>query len=956
MRVAKPGAPVNARLSAAALRAAERGWYHALASLAVARDFLLGEGMRGLDYRDTLNLPKTAFPMKGNLPQREPERLAAWESRDLYYEQRRLRAGRPKFVLHDGPPYANGDIHTGTALNKILKDMINRYWNLAGRDAVYVPGWDTHGLPIEMRALKKLNVSQHQIAAVDLRRESQEVARHYIAVMTEEFRRLGVMGAWDQPYVTMTPAYEGAELRVFADMVEKGLVYRDLKSVYWCPHCETALAEGEIEYKTHRSPSIYVAFEVAAPEWLPKGTRAVIWTTTPWTIPANVAIALRAELPYVVVDTSQGPLLLAEALVDTVLRVLGLERGRQLGRWTGRELEGVLARHPYLDRDVPLVLGEHVTAESGTGLVHTATGHGVEDFEVGRQYQLEVVQPLNDQGRYYQDTPLVGGMFYQDANPVVTQKLADMGALLRAEDYDHQYAYCWRCKNPVIFRATKQWFLSIDRIRGDLIEATDTVRWDPAWGGDRMRSMVADRADWCLSRQRVWGVPIPAYYCESCGASILDAELVRRTAGIVGREGGDSWWAHPAGYFLPEGYQCPECGGEEFRQEKDIFDVWLDSGSSQAAVLQESEALTFPADLVLEGNDQYRGWFQSLLTTGVSTRGKAPYRMVLTHGMVLDHQGREMHKSLGNTIDPLDIVKQYGADILRLWVAASDYRGDVRISDQIMRQLAESYRKIRNTFRFLLGNLSDFSPNANPIAGAVSDPLNRWALDRVNLWLDDAVAAYRSYHFHIMIHALVRLMTIDLSSFYLDVIKDRLYTLSPSDPLRVETQRVLYYTVAALTRAISPVLVFTTDEVYEHMPKRADDPPSVHLADWMPKWEIVLEQGERERMERLLAYREVILKALEQLREEKAIGNSLQADVDLTIPSTDLVPDGAATRLLTEMVLAAQVTVRSGSELKAWARPTAYQRCERCWRFTEDVDADDLLCARCRTVLAASRG
>lgn len=892
--------------------------------------------------------------MKANLPTREPQWLVQWETEKLYEQQRRARAGRAKFVLHDGPPYANGDIHAGTALNKILKDIISRYWSQAGYDAVYVPGWDTHGLPIEMRALKKLNVSQHQIEPVELRRESRAVAEHYIGVMTEEFKRLGVMGDWDRPYVTMNPEYEGAELSVFADMVERGLVYRDLKAVYWCPHCETALAEGEIEYQTHRSPSIYVAFEPEAADSLPEGTRAAIWTTTPWTIPANVAIAVHPDLTYVVVDTDAGALLLAEDLAPSVLSVVGLTEKSRLKTMTGRELEGLRFRHPYLDRSAPIVLGEHVTAESGTGLVHTAPGHGVEDFEVGRAYQLEVVQPLDDRGRYWPDTPLVGGLFYEKANPVVVAKLKENGALLHAHDYDHQYAYCWRCKNPVIYRATKQWFLSIDRIRAELIEKTRQVTWDPEWGGDRMRAMVADRADWCLSRQRVWGVPIPAYYCESCEASILDAALVRRAAAVIGQEGGDIWWSKPAAYFLPEDFQCPACGGRSFTKEKDIFDVWLDSGSSQAAVLASSESLQWPCDLVLEGNDQYRGWFQSLLTTGVATRGNPPYRMALTHGMVLDHAGREMHKSLGNTIDPLETVEKYGGDILRLWVAASDFRGDVRISDEIVKQLAESYRKIRNTFRFLLGNLSGYDAARHPLSGDVGDPLNRWALTRLNGWLDEAQASYASYRFHTMVHGLVRLMTIDLSSFYLDVIKDRLYTLSVDDPLRVETQRVLYYILAALTRALAPVLVFTSEEVYQHMPKRPDDPASIHLTTWMERWELPLNPEERERVERLLDYREVVLKALEGLRAEKVIGNSLQADVRLTVPSTHPLLSAGDVQLLTEMVMAAKVELSSGDELSASASPTQYQRCQRCWRYTDDVDRDQELCGRCRTVLAGS--
>ena len=906
-----------------------------------------------MDYRNTLNLPKTAFPMKANLPVAEPQRLAQWEALDIYGALRRARQGQPKFVLHDGPPYANGDIHAGTALNKIVKDMINRYWALAGRDVAYVPGFDTHGLPIEMRALKALGVSQHQIAPLDLRRECAGVARHYIGVMTTQFQRLGVMGDWKHPYATLNPAYEAEELRVFADMVDQGLIYRDLKSVYWCPHCETALAEGEIEYKTHASPSIYVAFPVEETDRLPSGTRAVIWTTTPWTIPANVAIAVHPSLHYVVVKTEAGPLLLAEALVEKVLALLGLHNQGSGPAFPGSALEGLVARHPYLDRTAPFVLGDHVTAESGTGLVHTAPGHGIEDFEVGRRYQLPVIQPLDDQGYYRPDTPLVAGLFYEAANPVVIEKLTEVGALLHQERYDHQYPFCWRCKNPIIFRATSQWFLSIDRIRDQLTEATYTVHWDPQWGGDRMRGMVEDREDWCLSRQRVWGLPIPAFYCLQCGSSILTGDLVRHVADIIAREGSDSWWAQPAAYFLPEGFRCPTCGGHEFRQERDIFDVWMDSGSSHAAVLKGHPDLRWPADLVLEGNDQYRGWFNSLLTTGIATQGEAPYRMVLTHGMVLDQFGQEMHKSLGNTVDPLELVERYGSDVLRLWVASSDFRTDVRISDDLMKQLAESYRKIRNTFRFMLGNLADFSPATAPGQGALHDPLNRWVVFRVGQWLEEAQAAYQTYQFHAVVHGLVRLMTVDLSSLYLDIIKDRLYTLGRRDPLRQETQTVLYYVLHALLRAIAPVLVFTADEIYEFAPKPADFPHSVHLCTWVGGWDIGYNEAERARMDRLFGYREVILKAIEEKRAAKILGNSLAARVVLHLPAGEnLSRDDQG--LLTELVMAAEIVPVTGDILQAVAEPTDWARCERCWRHTPDVSEDDHLCERCRGVLAQS--
>ncbi|MHB1611737.1 MAG: isoleucine--tRNA ligase [Sulfobacillus sp.] len=907
-----------------------------------------------MDYRQTLNLPKTSFPMKANLPQKEPQWLSQWESQELYATQRKLRHGLPKFILHDGPPYANGDIHSGTALNKVLKDMINRFWNLEGYDVVYVPGWDTHGLPIEMRALKKLGLSQHQIDPLTLRQECAAVANHYIGVMTEEFRRLGVMGDWGHPYVTMSPSYEGAELGVFADMVERGLIYRDLKSVYWCPHCETALAEGEIEYNDHESDSIYVAFAVTDPELhgLPQGTRAVIWTTTPWTIPANVAIAVHPDLPYVVVDTAAGPLLLGQQLAESVVGTLGLTAERIAGPFKGSQLEGIVTKHPYLGHDVPIILGEHVTQDTGTGLVHTAPGHGVEDFEVGRRYQLPVVQPLNDQGRFYAGTPVVEGLFYQDANPIVNAKLSEVGALLKADKFHHQNAFCWRCKNPVVFRATSQWFMSIDQIREELVAATFPVHWEPEWGGERMRRMVLDRQDWCLSRQRVWGLPIPAFYCQDCGHAILDAGLIRRVAQIIAQEGADSWWRNAAEHFLPQDYTCPQCHSHALRQEMDIFDVWLDSGSSQAAVLADHPGLEWPADVVLEGNDQYRGWFNSLLTTGVSTRGRAPYKMVLTHGMVLDKAGQEMHKSLGNTIDPMDIVGRFGADILRLWVATSDYRTDVRISDEIMTQLAETYRKIRNTFRFLLGNLADFDGQSPAL---VRDPLNRWAVATVNRWLQDARSSYRQYVFHPIVHDLVRLMTIDLSSFYLDVIKDRLYTLAPGDPLRRETQGVLEYVLRILGRGISPVLVFTADEVYRETREYQTGPQSVHLTEWPKMWDIGWTDQERAQMERLLSYRTVMLRSLEALRADKTIGNSLEGVVELTVPDGDQVTE-TQRLLLVEMVLAADVKIQLGadSEAHAQAFATSWHRCERCWRYTPEVgenqDHPDL-CARCVTVL-----
>ncbi|MBX5466367.1 MAG: isoleucine--tRNA ligase [Firmicutes bacterium] len=893
--------------------------------------------------------------MRANLPQREPEQVARWQAHDLYQRLREARRGRPRFVLHDGPPYANGDIHTGTALNKIVKDMINRYWAIRGYDVPFVPGWDTHGLPIETRALKELGVTQHEIAPLELRRACRAVAERYIAAMTREFQRLGILGDWDHPYITLDPEFEAAELEVFADMVDKGLVYRDQMPVYWCPHCETALAEGEIEYHDHRSPAIYVGFILVDGQarGLPLETRAVIWTTTPWTLPANLAIAVHPDLEYVAVKTAVGPLLVAAARVEAALGDMQLPYEVLPGRWTGRELEGLQARHPYLDRTVPLILGEHVTADSGTGLVHTAPGHGVEDWVVGKRYQVGMLQPLDNRGRFVADTPLVGGLFYEDANPVIVERLRETGALLGYRSLVHAYPFCWRCKNPVVYRATDQWFLSVDRIRDQLEAATRSVSWDPEWGGDRMRSMVVNRQDWCLSRQRVWGVPIPAFYCEGCGAAILEARLVRRVAEKVRQRGSDVWWQEPAAFFLPPGFRCPQCGGKQFRQERDIFDVWMDSGSTHAAVLLQRPELTWPADLVLEGADQFRGWFNSLLTTGVAMRGRAPYRGVLTHGWVLDREGREMHKSLGNTVDPLELVERWGADVLRLWVASSDFRSDVRISDELMGQLAETYRKLRNTFRFLLGNLSDFDPERDRVA-EVRDAINRWAVDLGNRWLEEADAAYRHYQFHLVHHHTQRLVTVELSSIYLDVIKDRLYTLAKNDPLRRETQSVLYHLLTALTIGLSPILAFTAEEVYQTMPRPAGSPPSVHLAEWPAAWAVGYTDRERKAMAELLQAREVVLKALEQLRQRGEIGNSLEAEVRLGWPQTLAWPDAQQVAVLTELCLVAAITVEPAPGWMAAAAKTKSARCQRCWRHLPEVGRDPQapdLCARCQSVL-----
>jgi len=721
-----------------------------------------------MDYRATLNLPKTSFPMRANLPEREPEWLDRWQGMDLYALARKTHKGREKFILHDGPPYANGDIHTGTALNKLVKDMINRYFALQGYDTPYVPGWDTHGLPIELRALKQLGVSQHQIDPVALRAECSKVARHFIPLMTQEFERLGILADWRHPYATMDPSYEADELRVFAAMVEQDLIYRARMPVYWCPECETALAEAEVEYHAGEADAVFVGFDLKPRSGIPSGARALIWTTTPWTLPANVAVAVHPNLPYLVVDTEQGPLLLAEARMGVVLGELGLTAQGVSGPFLGKDLEGWQAQHPYLEREVPLILGDHVTDDSGTGLVHTAPGHGLEDYLAGTRYGLPIIQPLNQRAVFTAQTPEVEGLFYRDANARILELLTAQGSLLKVDRISHQNTFCWRCKGPVIYRATEQWFMSIEKVRTKMIEAGAAVSWDPAWGGERIRGMIQDRRDWCLSRQRAYGVPIPAFYCQRCGQVLLSAELVRGVADRVAERGSDVWWMESSSYFLPEDTQCPACGHEGFDQEKDVFDVWMDAGASQQVLTQRAE-LRWPADLILEGNDQYRGWFMALLTEGIAVHGQAPYRQVLTHGWVLDQAGQEMHKSLGNAIDPIALVDRYGADVFRLWVASSEYRTDVRISDDLMKQMAETYRKLRNTLRFLLGNLGDFEPAAEAGPVQIVDPLNRWVLAQVDQWLDSANRSYRAYQFHSVVHGLTRLVSLDLSNLYLDL-------------------------------------------------------------------------------------------------------------------------------------------------------------------------------------------
>ena len=923
-----------------------------------------------MDYRETLNLPQTDFPMRANLPRREPEIQRRWDEMKLYQRLREARRGRPRFVLHDGPPYANGDIHVGTALNKILKDVVVRYASMAGYDAPYVPGWDTHGLPIERKALEVLGVDRRAIAPVELRNHCRAYALEQIENQRRQFRRLGVLGDWEHPYLTLEPEYEAKQVEVFGEMARRGYIYRSLYSVYWCPVDETALAEAEIEYREKTSPSIYVAFPVVDGRGrLPAGARLVIWTTTPWTIPANLAIAVHPDARYVAVDTERGPLVVAEPLVERVLQAAGLEERGRTGPWTGAELEGVTYRHPLFDRTSPVVLAEHVTMEEGTGLVHTAPGHGQEDFEVGRRYGLPVLSPVDDRGRFTEEAGPFAGLFYADANPAITRALAEAGALLAEGTIRHQYAHCWRCRQPVIFRATTQWFASVEGFRQQALEAIEGVRWIPEWGRERIRNMVADRGDWCISRQRAWGVPIPVFYCEDCQRPVITDETIRAVADLFRREGSNAWFLREAREILPEGFRCPHCGSARgFRKETDIMDVWFDSGSSHAAVLETREELTWPADLYLEGSDQHRGWFQSSLLTAVATRGRAPYRAVLTHGFVVDGEGRKMSKSLGNVVDPQDVIQRYGADVLRLWAVSSDYRGDVRISEDILRQMAEVYRKIRNTLRFLLGNLGDFDPARDAVAYADLPELDRWALARLAQLVERVRKAYDEYQYHLLYHAIHNFCVLDLSAFYLDVLKDRLYASRRDEPARRAAQTVLYQLARTLTLLLAPVLCHTAEEVWSHLPRMQGDPDSVHLA-LMPEppagWR---DEDLLARYELLLAVRDDVNRALEQARRQGVVEVAAQARVKLA------PPPGEAARLLEryleqlpELFLVSEVALVPAAEGPVTAGGTAvpglgvaveasgHPRCARCWRYVPDVGADPghpELCRRCAAVVA----
>ncbi len=930
--------------------------------------------MQQQEFNQTLNLPQTDFPMRAGLPQREPEFLKKWDEEDIYGKLMEKNEGKPLYVLHDGPPYANGNIHIGTALNKIIKDMIVRYYNLAGYKAPFVPGFDTHGLPIELKARAKAGIEKAlSMSPVELRDICRDFALQYVEDQTNQFKRLGVLGDWEHPYLTLAHDFEARQIEVFGEMATKGYIYKGLKPVYWCPECQTALAEAEIEYGQDPCYSVYVKFAVnddrgvlSAAGVDVQNTYFVIWTTTTWTLPANLAICLGPDFTYEVVKCGDENYILAQALKEEALAAAGITEYEVIASFTGRELELMTARHPFLDRDSLIIVGDHVTLESGTGCVHTAPGHGVDDFNVCRKYpQIGVVVPVDSEGKMTEEAgEICAGMTTDEANKAIAVHMDKTGSLLAMKKIVHQYPHCWRCKKPVLFRATDQWFCSVDSFKDEAVAAIKEVNWMPAWGEDRIISMVRERSDWCISRQRLWGVPIPIFYCEDCGKPIIDGDFIKAVSELFRKEGSNGWYTHEANEILPVGATCPHCGGKQFRKESDIMDVWFDSGSSHAAVLKEREELCYPADLYMEGADQYRGWFQSSLLTAVACNGKAPYKNVLTHGWVVDGEGKAMHKSAGNAIAPDEVINTYGAEILRLWVASLDYRVDVRLSKEILKQLSETYRKVRNTARYILGNIHDFNPDTDSVADDALTDIDRWALMRLDDVVVRARKAYEEFNFHDAFYTIHHFCVVDLSNFYLDVLKDRLYVEKADSESRRAAQTAIYRILNTLTRLLAPVLAFTSEEIWSFMPHGKDDDARSVLLNEIPTGSgMTPDDAFMAKWDRIHALRDDVQKALENARTAKVIGGSLDARVTVYADGEALDFVQSIEALLPTVLIVSKVDVVAGNggdftgDFAGVSVSVAHAeggKCARCWTYSDTVkeDGDNAgLCARCAAIL-----
>jgi isoleucyl-tRNA synthetase len=914
-----------------------------------------------MEYRHTLNLPKTDFPMKANLAKREPDILKVWEAKGTHHQRSQGAKGRPKYILHDGPPYANGNIHIGTALNKILKDFIVKSKFMAGLDSYYVPGWDCHGLPVEHEVEKGLGSKKEESSIVDIRRRCREYAAKFVGIQREEFKRLGVFGEWENPYLTMNFEYQATIVREFGKFLLDGSVYKGKKPVHWCPTCKTALAEAEVKYEDIRSSSIYVKFKMVSdignefPSLWGKPVYVIIWTTTPWTIPANLAIALHPDFTYVAVDVRGEVYILAEGLLEGVMKKFGIKEYKILEKFAGKKLEGLKCRHPFLDRDSLIILASYVTLDTGTGCVHTAPGHGQEDYESGVQYGLDIYSPVDDDGRFTPDVPFFAGQFVFDANEAVNKKLAEMGALLKEEMYEHSYPHCWRTNDPIIFRATEQWFISMDKkgLRQNALKAINEVTWIPPWGRDRIYGMIENRPDWCVSRQRAWGIPITVFYCSTCRQPLVHQETIDHVARLFEEKGADIWFEEGVNHLLPKGIQCPQCGGKDFEKEMDILDVWFDSGVSYAAVLEKRRELEFPASLYLEGSDQHRGWFHSSLLASVGTRGCAPYRSVLTHGFVVDGEGKKMSKSAGNVIAPEEVIHQLGADVLRLWVAAEDYKDDIKISNEILKRLADSYFRIRNTYRFLLGNLYDFHPEEDRIPYSELHEMDRWALHQLQKLIGRVREAYERFEFHTVYHSVQNFCAVEMSALYFDILKDRLYTFSSRSHGRKSAQTALHEILKALTCLMAPILSFTAEEVWKYLPQEQEELESVHLASFPEVKSDYLDDALNERWERIWEIRTIVTKTLEEARKEKKIGLSLDAQVLLHLPEKVFSFLQSYKKELKSIFIVSSVTLhqeKDAKEVRAEVLRAEGKKCERCWNYDVQVGHHpeyEAICPRC---------
>ena len=915
-----------------------------------------------MDYNKTINLPKTDFPMRAGLPKREPEMLKRWQEQDVYHEMLKKNEGKPRFNLHDGPPFSNGALHMGHALNKAIKDFITRSYAMRGYYTPYIPGWDNHGMPIESAIIKEQKLNRKAMSVPEFRSACHDYARHYMDVQSEGFQRMGVLGDWEHPYATMDPGFEAEEVKVFGEMYKKGYIYKGLKPVYWCPHDETALAEAEIEYQDDPCTTVYVKFPMHDDQGKLPGYEKdklffVIWTTTIWTLPGNLAIALHPDESYALVKAPNGEVyIMAEALTDKVMRLGGFDTWEIAETHPGAFFENMLADHPFLPKTSRLLLADYVTMDSGTGCVHTAPGFGADDYETCRRYGMDMVVPVDDQGRHTDYAGKYAGMKTDESNPVILADMKESGMLFASEDIVHSYPHCWRCKGPIIFRATPQWFCSVESFKDEACAACDDVRWVPGWGIDRMKSMIRERADWCISRQRRWGLPIPVFYCKDCGKPICTDETIAAISALFEKEGSNAWFAKEAEEILPEGFTCPHCGSKAgFTKEEDTLDGWFDSGSTHFAAMKRDQGW-WPANMYMEGLDQYRGWFQSALLTAVGAFGKgAPFKECVTHGWTVDGEGKAMHKSLGNGMDPYEIMDKYGADLLRLWAASADYHADMRCSDAIFKQLSQNYLKFRNTARYCLGNLDGFDPDRLVPAGEMEE-LDRWAVTRLNALIEKCAQAYGDYEFNAVTHAVNDFCVVDMSNFYLDIIKDRLYCEARDGRKRRSAQTALFLILDTMTKIMAPILCFTCDEIWQAMPHRAgDDGRNVVFNEMnQPFADYALDEAAMARWDRIIAVRDTVNAALESARNEKRIGKSLEAAVALTVPAEDAFLAEMDSQVLADLLIVSQVRVTAGGALSVSVAEAGGEKCLRCWKHSADLGSDPehpALCARCAAVV-----